>query len=96
MLDQRSLMFQAEDRALGWAFTLSGPPKAEVTVRQFAQNIGLAVAALAPAAEDAPASAQGARQTSWRSSLSSRRPGVPKSSHIHQSGSYRCQSRGSG
>ncbi len=57
VLDQRNLMFQAEDRALGWAFTLSGPPKAEVTVRQFAQNIGLAVAALAPAAEDTPASA---------------------------------------
>jgi len=56
VLDQRNLMFQAEDHALGWAFTLSGPPKAEVTVRQFAQNIGLAVSALGPPAEDAPAS----------------------------------------
>ncbi|MGP0100095.1 MAG: DUF2510 domain-containing protein [Solirubrobacteraceae bacterium] len=57
VLDQRNLMLQAEDHGLGWAFTLSGPPKAEVTVRQFAQNLGLAVSALAPAAEDAPASA---------------------------------------
>jgi hypothetical protein len=56
VLDKRNLMFQAEDHALGWAFTLSGPPKAEVTVRQFAQSIGLAVSALGPPADDVPAS----------------------------------------
>jgi hypothetical protein len=33
---------------------LSGPPKEEVSARQFAQNLGLAVSALAPGPEDAP------------------------------------------
>jgi hypothetical protein len=51
IVDQRQLMLQVEDHALGWAFTLPGPANAEVRARTFIQNIDLAVSALAPEAD---------------------------------------------
>jgi hypothetical protein len=54
IVDQRRLMLQIEDHAVGWAFTLPGPANAEVRARTFIQNIDLAVSALAPETDQQP------------------------------------------